>query len=320
MLIRTLDELEFNYKNSSNKTFKCSCENCKKEFEIKSKACMERKLKEDKLLCRECIFTIHIGKRSDERRKQISEKRKATNKERYGVENTWQLDKVIEMSHNRDWTERDEHARATNLRKYGTTYAGWDEKAKEKREQTLIKNYGSVKNSYKERQKKVQATNLKRRGTKTNLNEPGFREKAIQTMIEKYGRPIYSRTYIYDEMCFDSSWELAYYIWLKARGVDFVYQPQSNLKYIGNDNKEHIYHPDFLVDGQYIEIKGNQFFNEKDEPYCSITRQFWWEKYNLIKENNVLLLREKDLKNVFDFIEQVFGKNYLKSFKVKVKR
>ena len=319
MNIETIDELKFNYDNKHYHV-SCKCPKCGKEFEVKSKARMERMLERKSLTCRECVFDEKIKSRTDEDRAKITEKHKQTNIERHGVENTWQLEKVKEMSRNRDWTERNKHSKQTNLRKYGTTYAGWDENACKKREETLIKHYGSVKNAYKERQKKIEQTNLKKRGYKTNLAEPGFHDKAMQTILEKYGRPIYSRTYIYDETCFDSSWELAYYVWLKDSGLDFEFQPKCDFHYIGDDGKDHQYFPDFKVNGEFQEIKGNQFFNEKDEPYCCITKKFWWEKYNFIKENKIKLIREPELKFVFNYVKDKYGKNFLKEHKIQLKK
>lgn len=60
---------------------------------------------------------------------------------------------------------------------------------------------------------------------------------------------------------FDSSWEIAYYIWLKDNMIIFEYQPNISFKYIVN-GQIHYYRPDFKVNDEIHEIKGEQFFNE----------------------------------------------------------
>lgn len=85
-------------------------------------------------------------------------------------------------------------------------------------------------------------------------------------MIEKYGvknalqyseiRDRASFRYQYDGRHFDSSPEIAFYIWLKDNGVEFEYQPNVKLKYVHN-GKEHFYMPDFIIGGKLIEIKGD---------------------------------------------------------------
>lgn len=62
-------------------------------------------------------------------------------------------------------------------------------------------------------------------------------------------------------MNFDSIYEIAYYIWLKDHNTAFEYEPIVKFKYV-YDGKEHWYMPDFLVDGHYVEIKGDHFFKE----------------------------------------------------------
>lgn len=142
--------------------------------------------------------------------------------------------------------------------------------------------------------------------------------QGIQTLYNNTGHtvPIY-KGYHYDDRNFDSSYELAYYIWLKDHKRQFIYHPAMPITYVGSDGEEHIYLPDFLVEGKFYEIKGNQFFNEKGEPYDPYRKQFWWEKYNALKEKGIILLRDSDLKEVFEYINNTYGNKFLKECKQK---
>ena len=53
------------------------------------------------------------------------------------------------------------------------------------------------------------------------------------------------------------------YIWLKDNNISFEYQPCSSFEYSCNEIV-HKYIPDFMVEGQYVELKGLQFFEDKD--------------------------------------------------------
>ena len=68
------------------------------------------------------------------------------------------------------------------------------------------------------------------------------------------------KKYIYNNIKFDSSWELAYYIWLKDHNINFEYHTVI-LEYKVNDTT-HFYYPDFKVNNELQEIKGTHFFDK----------------------------------------------------------
>ena len=130
----------------------------------------------------------------------------------------------------------------TSLAKYGVRNPGASQLAKDHQKQTMIKNYGSVKNGYKHHQEKRKETLLEKYGVDNNAKRTDVKEKTKNTLIKKYGSVknaykarlenirktmvdhygvttnlvfITFKKYFYDETYFDSSWELAYYIWLK---------------------------------------------------------------------------------------------------------
>ena len=63
-----------------------------------------------------------------------------------------------------------------------------------------------------------------------------------------------SRNYLYNDLIFDSSWELAFYIYHKDNNID-IDRCVKSFPYVVN-NKTHYYFPDFIVDNKLIEIKG----------------------------------------------------------------
>lgn len=222
--------------------------------------------------CNKCVQTS----------KEIQEKIKKTNQERYGSDYYSKTDKWLNS------------VKKTNKEKYGCDFAGQNKEVKEKALKTCQEKYGKDNVSQvKEIQDKKIETNQQRYGVdwfsnpektkETSLKKYGvsnytktdeYKEKTIRTNLEKYGVPYYSQSkkwleiclkkfgvkhpsqnhdircksqqkYLYNMKYFDSSWELAYYIWLKDHNIDFKYQPSISFEYEYNNSK-HVYHPDFF--------------------------------------------------------------------------
>lgn len=137
------------------------------------------------------------------------------------------------------------------------------------------------------------------------------RPKAEQTCLNNYGvrHPMMTRDVQkkcgkkkkYDGILFDSGWEIAYYIWLKDNHRIFKYHPKT-IKYYDNMGKERRYFPDFEVEGKLIEIKNERLIKEMSE-----------EKRKCLEQNNVELLTRTDLKEVFDYVKQTYGYDYLRN-------
>lgn len=253
-MITTLDELKIFYNETKEEKFACVCENCKKKFYI-TRATVYRKLNANtlNLKCKSC--NIKEAKLKEDKI-ATAIKRKQTCLQKYGCENTWQLDKVKENS-SKNWPERKKKIEATMLEKYGTIYCTQNKEIMNRAIKTAKENDPG----FKKRMDKIKKTNLEKRGHEYNFQDEDYREKSIKTMLEKYGRVIYSRTYVYNNICFDSSWELAYYIWLEHNNLNFKYQPCKIKYYSDFDKKEHIYFPDFLVEGQLVELKSKPFMD-----------------------------------------------------------
>lgn len=268
---------------------------------------------------------------------ETKEKIKNTLKLRYGVEHSSQIPGIYEkrnLTHIErtgfsiaEDPNRIQKMKNTWIEHYGTDNIYNVKEIKEKREQTLLQNYG-VKNPFSSNiiKEKIKQTNVKRYGVENVFASDVIKEKIYENNIKKYGVKFITQTaefqnkihfkYKFENINFDSSWELAYYIWLKDNNIVFEYQPNISFKYIVN-NIEHYYYPDFLVNNKYIEIKGDQFLTENGMicPWDETKNDIYNEKYQCMIDNNVKILREKDIIPILDYIEIKYGKNYLKQFK-----
>ena len=325
---------------------KLVCERCGISFNVNKKTAAKYKTN---ILCRNCrISTTKKNKSSDEKRK-IDEKRKATCKERFGVDCCFNTEKSRDRLKNVDWQKRNIKANDTKKERYG------DENFnnREKSLNTMITRFGEHSSKNKKVKEKKSETCKKKFGGNSPISDKTIRERAEKTKIERYGnknniekaketwkhlygvdnpmkRPeivqkaletkhfdvLKKRGLVYNGVYFDSSWELAYYIWLTDNNKSFIYHPNISINYLDDNNIERQYFPDFLVEGRFIEIKGNQFFNEKDEPYNLYKKEYWWKKYNMLIANNIYIMREKEAFTYVKYVNENYGKDYIKSFKM----
>ena len=113
------------------------------------------------------------------------------------------------------------------------------------------------------------------------------RIKALQQEVHGGGKKGWYKGY----WC-DSSWELAYIIYCLDHNINIKRNYKSfNYQYDGNNKK---YIPDFIVDNQYIEIKG--YYTEIVDIKAKSVQ-------------NIKILYYKDLKYVFDYIQLKYNKN-----------
>lgn len=244
------------------------------------------------------------------------EKIKKTNFEKYGVEystqseimkektrETWKKNYGENVENISQVEEIKEKKRQTNLAKYGKEEYLRTDDCKEKTKQTSISKYGvdNPNSSDIVKLHKKEST-LKKYGV-NNVNQLDWvRDKIRNTCVEKYGKLWNQYKFEYDNNKFDSSWELIYYIYLKENNVDFIFHPKVDISYKINE-KIHKYEPDFLINSQLIEIKGDHFFNEKGELINPYNKELMLEKQNCMIENNVKILKKDDLSDAFEYFE-----------------
>lgn len=166
---------------------------------------------------------------------------------------------------------------------------------------------------------------------------PNHKEKMEKSSLLKFNLPYYTQTeeyqqrafkkYKYKGINFDSSWELAYYIYNEDHNIPTIRLPQS-IEYFLNEESHH-YFPDFLVGDQLIEIKNSAMLNLDCslKPYQKLLNRCQTEEekqhlYDLcaaktqcMRENNVQIISDKEIKPYLKYIKNAYGKNYLKQFK-----
>lgn len=114
---------------------------------------------------------------------------------------------------------------------------------------------------------------------------------------------------------FDSGFEVDVFVFCKLNhDMDCDYQPKISFPY-EYKGKHHTYHPDFIINGKVVEVKGDNFFrinkeSGKEEMYCPWRRPEWsddyyvWRcgleeaKHQCMLTNEVKILRKKDVENL----------------------
>lgn len=196
-----------------------------------------------------------------------------------------------------------------------------DPKTVEKRKKTCLEKYGVEQFLSSDKVKrectaesvaKIKATKLERYGDEKYNNT----EKFKKTCLEKYGKSNIPRKKLkYGRIFFDSSWEIAYYIWLKDKGIDFVYQPEEHFTYELNGNI-HEYYPDFKVGNEFVELKGPHFF-EENKMICPFDRsldELYEKKHQCMLKNGVKIIT--NCEEQISYVSEKYGSDFLDSLKV----
>ena len=241
--------------------------------------------------------------------KEVQEKHDITCIKKYGVAKPQILEKTKEKAKTTCNERYGGDSFICSLPKEQQTINGkksWTAEVIEQRKETCIKKYGvdSIGKSL----------DIRKIAQNTLFNNYGV----LYNMQSKYIRDKSKKRYFYNDIKFDSSWELAYYIYLKDHNIEFEYQPEG-IKYIFN-NEEHYYYPDFKLNNQLVEIKGDHFFDKNGNfiyPYSdNINMQEQYKaKYQCMLDNNVKIMKYNEIRNIMYYIDKIYGKGYLKQFK-----
>jgi len=296
-----------NFKENSRKT-------CLEKYGVEYSFQSENNIEKTKQTCLEKYGVDHYSKSTD-----FKEKFKNTCQERYGVDAPAQCPEIYQK------------VEKTCLEKYGYKTVLQNKEIQERIKQTNIDKYGTyspMQNA--EVQNKRINTCLEKYGVSSYLEYSAFKEQSIKTCLEKYGvkyigqsHDIHKKSkqkYTYNNINFDSSWELAYYIWLKDHNIEFEYQPNIKFSYIVN-NKEHFYFPDFKIRDEIIEIKGDHFFDKFGNFRCPFNilneelQNEYKAKYQCMLDNNVKIMKYNEIRNIMYYVKKIYGANFLKQFK-----
>lgn len=221
-----------------------------------------------------------------------------------------------------DWVSKNpeikEKIKNGNIEKYGNACSlhGINQ---EKTESIFLEKYG-YKSAVQSEEvlNKIKATNLERRGCEMPWGSKEVILKRRQNYFEKTGyyspaqnpeiRKKTKKKITYKNIKFDSYWELAYYIWLEDNNVSVIREP-TPIKYMFED-KELRYFPDFLVEGQLVEIKNPILLEEMKKPETVANA-----KFKCMQENNIKIIT--DCSEYLNYVKEKYGKDYLKQFKNK---
>lgn len=116
---------------------------------------------------------------------------------------------------------------------------------------------------------------------------------------------------------FDSSWELAVWIWSKDHNKEIIRQPVTlNYEYNG---QSFTYYPDFSIDGQLVELKGPQFFDGSKmvNPYDRTQDDKYEAKHQCALDNNVQIWSSQEIQPILDYVSQTYSEDFLELFKTK---
>ena len=198
---------------------------------------------------------------------EFKKKFKDTCNEHFGVDHNFQADSCIEKR-KKTWekhlgtdnplksSEVQEKIKSTLVQKYGVDNYSKTDEFKEKLENHMLETYGvkhySQTDEFKE---KCSKTCMDKFGRKTFFQSPIFKEH-----LHEYKAKM-SKGIQYEGYSFDSQTEVDFYKWCKTKNFDIEYQPLG-LEYTDSLGINHLYLPDFKVNGKLYEIKGPHLWKD----------------------------------------------------------
>lgn len=259
--------------------------------------------------------------------------------------------KITKTKENIAKSKRDSSIRR-NLKLYGVVNGGGSKQAQEKIKATMIEHFNGKHyfqtDEFKEKANKTKIAKyghanvgqfgseehtkamLTKYGVQTPMESDKIKTKLNENMIAKYGVNRYAKTldfhkkarklYKYNNISFDSSWELALYIYAVDHNEEIIRCPTQFIYYY--NNKKHIYVPDFLYKNQLIEIKGDNWFDESGKMICAVDNtknNLFYAKYLCGINNNVVFWKKDDIKFALNYcIIKYNNKKWYKQFIRKV--
>ena len=261
---------------------------------------------------------------------EFQEKRKKTLIEKHGSikeyykEQNQKSEKTFKKNHKES---KGEFLKNAFQSKYNVNNARDLDFVNQKIKNTCIERYNSESPlGNKEIHKKIINSLYQHHGVKSTFSFSDVRKKSKETMYIRYGveLPGFSPEimakahgkYSYDNKTFDSSWELAYYIWLKDNNVDFKYHP--NIKFeFEFENKQHYCMPDFIVNDKIVEIKGKHFLKDDKwiNPFATELNDLYETKHQCLLSNNATIIY--DCSEYINYVNEKYGKEFLQNCKNK---
>ena len=240
--------------------------------------------------------------------KEIKNKAKQTCLERYGTEHKFLFGS--------------EEFKNNMLKKHGVEYSMQMPSTLKKAKETIKERYGDEHYfAFGEGWKKAI---IKKYGSKQIMYEL-IKNKTEQTCLKKYGVEHIAQAglfggkirYKYDNLIFDSKTELAFFLYNKENSLPIERDTEYSFDYI-YENKIHKYFPDFKINDEFIEIKGEQFLKEDgswQNPYDHNLDLLFEAKHQCALKNKVKIIYSKECQKYIDYINNKYSKNFLETFK-----
>lgn len=341
---------EGNKRDRVEYTFNCiSCgkatQNANTKIALKLR--LDRTGYEKFILCRSCSTKLGKSKRTEEDKEKTLEKRKQTNLKKYGVENLFKdVERIKQFRKEKLGVENvsqlesvKEKKKQNSLKKFGTENPTQSEIVKNKIKCTNLKKYGTESALASEAIKeKIKQTNRTKYGYDYHTQTPEFKahlkaiwqdkkkrqelsKKVSKTWSQKSAEELRRirakayKAYEYQDEIFDSSWELAVWIWANETGKNIKHEPTC-IEY-EYDSIKHKYFPDFEIDGKLIEVKGDHFFNEKGEmicPFDSTKNGIYEAKHLEALKCGVEFWRDNEIRPILNWVEQKYTEDFLRIF------
>jgi hypothetical protein len=130
--------------------------------------------------------------------------------------------------------------------------------------------------------------------TKLRLSEVA-KERGLGGYVQGSGRG--KKGWYKDHFC-DSSWELAYILYCEAHGLTVIRNTEKFPYQWGNKQKNYI--PDFVVNDEYVEIKGY------------VTEE--WKAKQLAFPHPLKVLTAKEIEPILAFVVDAYGKDFVKLY------
>lgn len=213
---------------------------------------------------------------------ELNKKAKEVLKNKYGVDNPSQIEEV---------------KKANKLR--------WTPEMKKKQAKWFKSEEFKMKNV---------ATCLEKYGVKNGGGSKKAIEKIQKTKLEKYGIGHIERKYNFNGETFDSSWELAFYIYCIENKLDIEHEKEV-FEYYYNGQK-HYYIPDFKVGDVIYEVKGDHFFkgDKMINPYDRSKDGLAEAKHKCMLEHNVVILKSAEIEKYIEYAKKKYDlEEYKKS-------
>lgn len=211
---------------------------------------------------------------------------------------------------------------------YGTSNVSQSGIIKDRKSQTCFEHFGVPWH--------LQADSVKDQIDKTNRLRNGdlYKEKRINktkaTIKKKYGvsnisqaKGIQSKKsfrFWFQNIRFDSSYELCFFLYHIENNIP-IERCSDQFPYYDSNNTEHWYHPDFKVNGEFVEVKGEHLLDKQgnltSEIYSSSkeSKDINFHKQKCMEKVGSRLISSEEIQKCFNFIYEKYGKKYINSFK-----